>query len=482
MEFEPVIGFEVHTELKTESKVWCGCSTAFGAPPNTQVCPVCLGMPGSLPVLNKKAFEISLKVAMALHCDIPAMCNFDRKNYYYPDLPKNYQISQQYEPLGRDGYLDIDLGDGESKRIGIDNIHLEEDAGKNIHPEDQTHLDYSLVDLNRAGTPLLEIVSKPDIRTKAEADAYMRGMKSLLEYLDASECKMQEGRLRFELNISLRPKGTEKLGQKVEIKNLNSMSVVMKCIDAEIERQTELLLEGKPVLGETRLWDEVKMVTRSMRSKETSHDYRYFPEPDLVDIEISDAWRDEVRAALPELPVARKARFVEQYGIREYDAQILTSSRALAEYFEVAVKGHDNPTTISNWIMTEMNRRLNEMGEDASAAEFPIKPQALAELVKLIDDGTITGKIAKQVYPLMFDTGKMPSVIVEEEGLKPVDDSALEPIVQQVLDANPKMVADVQAGKMKAIGGLMGQVMKATGGKANPAVVQPMIKKLIGVE
>jgi aspartyl-tRNA(Asn)/glutamyl-tRNA(Gln) amidotransferase subunit B len=482
MEFEPVIGFEVHTELKTRTKVWCGCSTEFGAPPNTQVCPVCLGMPGSLPVLNREALLISLRVAMALNADIPEVCWFDRKNYYYPDLPKNYQISQQYEPLGRDGWIDIALPDGSTKRIGMDNLHLEEDAGKNLHPEDQAHVNYSLVDLNRAGTPLLEIVTKPEIRNKEEAEAFMKGMRALLLYVDASDCKMEEGRLRFELNISVREKGSDKLGTKVEIKNLNSISVVLKCIDAEFERQTELIRNGQRVEAETRLWDEQKMVTRAMRSKETSHDYRYFPDPDLVDIRVTESMRREVEATLPELPLARRARFIGQYGLSEYDAGVLTAQKAMADYFEVAVKLHDNPKSIANWMMTEMIRRLSELGEDASPADFPVKPVGLAELVRLIDDGTITGKIAKQVYPAMVEEAKLPSVIVEEKGLKPIDDSNLEPIVQKVLDENPQMVQDVKSGKMKAIGGLMGQVMRATGGKANPATVQPLIKKLIGVE
>ncbi len=482
MELEPVIGFEVHTELKTNTKVWCGCPTTFGAPVNTQTCPVCLGMPGSLPVLNERAFDISLQVATALNCEIPPETDFDRKNYYYPDLPKNYQISQQYRPLGREGWLDIDLGEKGTKRIGIDNIHLEEDAGKNIHPDGATHVDYSLIDLNRAGTPLLEIVSKPEIRTKPEAEAYMKGMKALLEYLDASDCKMEEGRLRFELNISLRPKGGTELGQKVEIKNLNSISVVMKCIDHEIERQTEVLEEGGIVEGETRLWDEVKQVTRSMRKKETSFDYRYFPDPDLVTMTVSEERKRNIANSLPELPLAKRARFVEQYGIPDYDAGVLTASLQMAEYFEAAILAHNNAKALSNWMMTEMIRRLNEMGEDASAADFPVRPQALAELVRLIDDNTITGKIAKKVYPLMVETGKMPAVIVEEQGLKPIDDSAMEPIVQKVLDENPKMVEDIKAGKMKAIGGLMGQVMRATGGKANPQTVQSLIKKLCGVE
>ncbi len=482
MEFEPVIGFEVHTELKTRTKVWCGCSTEFGAPPNTLVCPVCLGMPGSLPVLNREALMISLRVAMALNSTIADTCRFDRKNYYYPDLPKNYQISQQYEPLGRDGYIEIALADGTLRRIGMDNLHLEEDAGKNLHPEDQAHVDYSLVDLNRAGTPLLEIVTRPEIGNKDEAEAFMKGMKALLEYLDASDCKMEEGRLRFELNISVREKGTTTLGTKVEIKNLNSMSVVLKCIDAEFERQSDLVRAGQPVMAETRLWDEQKMVTRAMRSKETSHDYRYFPDPDLVTIRVTDTMRDELHASLPELPLARRARFADQYGLSEYDAGVLTASKPMADYFEEAARLHDNPKSIANWMMTEMIRRLSEFGEDANPAQFPVKPAGLAELVKLIDDGTITGKIAKQVYPAMVEEGKLPSVIVEEKGLKPIDDSSIEPIVQKVLDDNPQMVEDVRNGKMKAIGGLMGQVMRATGGKANPATVQPLIKKLIGVE
>jgi aspartyl-tRNA(Asn)/glutamyl-tRNA(Gln) amidotransferase subunit B len=308
----------------------------------------------------------------------------------------------------------------------------------------------------------------------------MKGMKALLEYLDASDCKMEEGRLRFELNISIRPKGSTELGRKVELKNLNSISVVLKCIDAEIERQSALLDEGLRVDQETRLWDEDRGVTRAMRSKETAYDYRYFPDPDLVTVEIGEAWRREIEATIPELPLARRQRFIEQYEIPEYDAGVLTASRAMAEYFETAVQAHDNPKVISNWIMTEMYRRLNEAGEDASAAEFPIKPEALAELVRMIDDGSITGKIAKQVYPLMFETGKMPSVIVEEKGLKPIDDSAIEPIVREVIEKNPEVVEQIKSGKGKAIGALMGQVMKATKGKANPQTVQQLIRDLIG--
>ena len=481
MEFEIVIGFEVHTELKTNSKVWCGCATHFGAPPNTQVCPVCLGMPGTLPVLNREAFHLALKTALALHCDVPPVTTFDRKNYYYPDLPKNYQISQNDKFLGKDGYIDIDLGEAGSKRIGIDNIHLEEDAGKNIHPEGRGH-DYSLVDLNRAGTPLLEIVTKPDLRSKAEAAAFMNSMRSFLEYLDVSECKMQEGRLRFELNMSLRPKGSDKLGTKVEVKNLNSMSVVLKCIDAEYERQSELLMKGEKVLPETRLWDEDKAVTRAMRSKERANDYRYFPDPDLVDVEVSEELRREIGALVPELPLARKTRFMENYNLPPYDAGVMTGSLAMASYFERAVKAHNSPKGICNWIMTQAMAWLNNAPEDTTIDQYPIKAEAMAELVKLIEAGTITGKIAKeQVYPIMVETGKMPSMIVEEKGLKPVDDSALDPIIDEVLAANAKAVEEIKAGKDKAIGAIVGQVMKKTGGKANPATLTPLIRKKIGV-
>ena len=481
MEFEIVIGFEVHTELKTKSKVWCGCPNHFGGDPNTHVCPVCLGMPGSLPVLNREAFRLALKTALALGCEVPHTTTFDRKNYYYPDLPKNYQISQNYNFLGRGGGIDIDLGDAGIKRIGIDNIHLEEDAGKNIHPEGRA-VDYSLVDLNRAGVPLLEIVTTPDIRTREEAQAFMNGMRQFLQYLAVSDCKMQEGSLRFELNMSLRPKGSSEFGQKVEVKNLNSMNVVMKCIDAEFERQSEVLSAGGRVASETRLWDEEKFETRAMRSKERANDYRYFPDPDLVDVTVTEDFRKEVGSEVPELPLARRNRFMEQYGLSLYDASLMTGALHTADYFERAVKLHNSPKTVCNWIMTEALAWLNKQHEDITIDDFPVKAEAIAELVKLIESGAITGKIAKQVFPLMVESGKMPGVIVEEKGLKPIDDSALEPIVDEVLAANPKAVEDLKNGKMQAMGSLMGQIMKKTQGKANPATVQPIIKKKLGLE
>jgi aspartyl-tRNA(Asn)/glutamyl-tRNA(Gln) amidotransferase subunit B len=481
MDFEIVIGFEVHTELKTKSKVWCGCSTAFGQPPNTQVCPICLGMPGTLPVLNRDAFHLALRSALAFHCDIPPVMTFDRKNYYYPDLPKNYQISQNYNFIGKDGYVEIDLGDGTLKRIGIDNIHLEEDAGKNIHPEDRA-VDHSLVDLNRAGTPLLEIVTTPDIRTREEAQAFMIGMRQLLQYLGISDCKMQEGSLRFELNMSLRPKGSEKYGQKVEVKNLNSMATVMKCIDAEFHRQSDILEEGGRVASETRLWDDARGETRAMRSKEEANDYRYFPDPDLVDISISKELREDVSQHLPELPLARRQRFQDQYELSLYDASRMTDHIATANYFETAVQMHSNPKGVANWIMGEALAWINKQPEDTTINDFPVTAEAMAELVKLIESEQITGAIAKRVFPKMLETGKMPSVIVEEEGLKPMDDSSLDPIIDQVLAENEKAAEDIRQGKMKAMGALMGQVMRRTGGKANPAVVTPLIKKKLGVE
>jgi aspartyl-tRNA(Asn)/glutamyl-tRNA(Gln) amidotransferase subunit B len=479
-QYELVIGFEVHTELKTRTKVWCGCSTSFGAPPNTNVCPICLGMPGTLPVLNREAFLLSLKTALALHCDVPDIIHFDRKNYYYPDLPKNYQISQNDRFLGTGGYLEIDLGGGTRKRIGIDNIHLEEDAGKNIHPEDAA-VDYSLVDLNRAGTPLLEIVTRPEIRTKDEAAAFMAAMRSFLQYLGVSDCKMQEGSLRFELNISVRPKGSDKLGRKVEVKNLNSVSVVLKCIDAEFARQVEVLEAGGTVASETRLWDEARMETRAMRSKETANDYRYFPDPDLVEYTVSEELRREVAATIPELPLARRQRFIDQLGLPEYDATVLTAHIATANYFERALAAHPNAKGISNWIMTEALAWVNRRGEDTTIDDFPVRAEAIAELVRLIDDGTITGKIAKQVFPLMVETGDFPATLVEKHGLKPIDDSAIDPVIDEVIAEMAKVADEVRAGKMKAMGALMGAVMRKTGGKANPATVTERIKARLGV-
>lgn len=482
MAWETVVGFEIHTELLTKSKVFCGCSTEFGQPPNTQVCPICLGMPGTLPVLNKKAFELAMRAGLALNCQIAPRAQFERKNYYYPDLPKNYQISQLRKNLGTEGWIDVTLPDGTVKRIGIDNIHLEEDAGKNIHSEDSGIKDGSLVDLNRAGTSLLEIVSKPDMRSQEEAQAYMTAMKSLLEYTGVSDCNMHEGRLRFEANISVRREG-EPLGTKVEIKNLNSMKVVLKCIEIETERQIETLEAGGRIIQETRLWDDATGTTRAMRSKEEANDYRYFPDPDLVEVIVDGAWLAKVQAELPELPEARRARFIKDFELPPYDALVLTEDKARADYYETALAAHHNPKGLANWMMTETLRWLNEDPE-RSIAQYPVKPGDLAELVKLIDEKTISGKIAKDVYKLMMDEeGKQsPSAIVKARGLVQVTDAgAIEALVDEVLAKNGQIANDFRNGKDKALGALIGQVMKASKGKANPQMANDLLlKKLKG--
>jgi aspartyl-tRNA(Asn)/glutamyl-tRNA(Gln) amidotransferase subunit B len=487
MQYETIIGYEVHVELGTDTKVFCGCSTRFGQPPNTQVCPVCLGMPGSLPVLNRKAFDFSLRAALALNCRINPLTDFERKNYYYPDLPKNYQISQLRRNLGEDGYLEIPINGGaEKKKIRINNIHLEEDAGKNVHPEG-TGEEYSLVDLNRAGTPLLEIVSEPDIRSAEEAMAYMQALKNLLEYIEVSDCNMHEGRLRFEVNISHRPVGQAELPNfRAEIKNLGSMKVAVKCIEYETRRQCRALDRGEKLIHDTRQWDEAGQRTLAMRSKESAHDYRYFPDPDLVEVEVDDAWLERIRAELPELPAAKRARFIEQYGLSEYDADILTATRALAAYFEQAVAAHNNPKALSNWITTELLRELN--ARDIEPSESPIAAPDLAALVALIDAGTISGKIAKDVFAEMLAAAddpartRDPKKIVEEKGWVQVKDSGqVETWVDEVIAANPGPAQEYREGKDRALGFLVGAVMKASRGKANPQMVNELFaKKLRG--
>jgi aspartyl-tRNA(Asn)/glutamyl-tRNA(Gln) amidotransferase subunit B len=475
MEYEPVMGMEVHAELKTKSKVFCGCSTTFGAAPNTQVCPVCLGMPGVLPVLNKTALEYTIRTAIALNCRISEYTYFDRKNYYYPDLPKNYQISQNYACLGYNGWLEI-IFDGGKRRVGINNVHLEEDAGKNLHPEHGG--EESLVDLNRAGIGLMEIVSEPDMRSPGEALAYMTTLKNLLQYLEVSDCKMQEGKLRFEVNISLRPMGSEKLGTRAEIKNLNSIKVAIKCIEYEIKRQREILSSGGKVEQETRLWDEATGTTRAMRTKEFAQDYRYFPEPDLVEVYISKEWQEEIRKNLPELKDVRRTRFIEQYGLPEYDVAILTSSKPVASYFEECLKIYNNPKTTSNWIMTELLRELNnrEMEPD----ECPVSPRHLAAMVQMIDNNIISGKIGKQVFAEMLESGKMPEDIVKEKGLAQITDTGeIERVVDNVLSENPEAAEGIRAGREKAMAFLVGQVMKKTKGKANPQLVNKILREKI---
>ena len=473
MKYEVVMGLETHAELDTESKLFCGCSTKFGSEPNTQTCPVCLGLPGVLPVMNKKAFEHSLKASLALNCEISNFTNFDRKSYYYPDLPKNYQVSQNYFNIGNNGYVDI-VVKGKEKRIGIHNVHLEEEAGKLVHPE-TSGANYSLVDFNRAGVPLLEIVTQPDMRSVEEVESYMQTLRNILLYIGVSDCKMQEGSLRFEASISLREKGANFFGKRVEIKNLNSMKAVLKAIAYEISRQSDLLDKGEDVLMETRLWDDIDSVSRRMRSKEEAHDYRYFPEPDLVPVWIDQEWIDETRTAIPELPVSKRQRFVNEYTISDYDAGILTEDRLLADYFEECVKmAQDSPKELSNWIINDVLRELNE--RKTSVQDFAIPPKMLVELIKI--KPTIGNSIAKDVFIEMINTGKTATSIVIEKNLTQMDDvSELNDIVARVIEENPKAADDYSQGKKNALTFLIGQTMKITRGKANPKILTEIFEE-----
>jgi aspartyl-tRNA(Asn)/glutamyl-tRNA(Gln) amidotransferase subunit B len=479
VEYEAVIGMEVHAQVKTASKIFCGCSTRFGAAANSQICPVCLGMPGVLPVLNKRVVEMGIALGLATHCRIAPLSRFARKNYFYPDLPKGYQISQFELPLCEKGYIDIAAG-GETKRIGLTRIHMEEDAGKNLH---EGLTDASHVDLNRAGVPLLEIVSEPEIHSAEEAVAYLRTLRDILVYLDVCDGNMEEGNFRCEPNISIRPVGTKTFGTKVEVKNINSFRFVQKAIDHELKRQEEVLAEGGRIIQETRLWNSIDDRTVTMRSKEAAHDYRYFPEPDLVPLVISPEWIEAIRAGLPELPEAKRDRFVREFGIPAYDAEVLTGSRSLADFFESAIRFYAPPSnqrakTVSNWIMTELLRELK--ADDRDPSESRVTPEALAALLRLIDEGTISGKIAKEVFARMYATGKAPDVIVRESGLTQVsDEGALEAIARQVIAANPKEVQGFREGKEKLLGFFVGQVMKASGGKAHPGKVNAILRKLL---
>ncbi|GAX62347.1 Asp-tRNAAsn/Glu-tRNAGln amidotransferase B subunit [Candidatus Scalindua japonica] len=473
MKYEVVIGLETHAELDTESKLFCGCSTKFGSEPNTQTCPVCLGLPGVLPVMNKKAFEYSLKVAVALSCEINKFTNFDRKSYYYPDLPKNYQTSQNYFNIGNNGYVDIVVA-GKEKKINIHNVHLEEEAGKLVHPE-TSGANYSLVDFNRAGVPLLEIVTQPDMRSVEEVESYMQTLRNTLLYIGVSDCKMEEGSLRFEASISLREHGSGVFGNRVEIKNLNSMKAVSKVITYEISRQGELLDKGEDVLMETRLWDDVDLVSRRMRSKEESHDYRYFPEPDLVPFQVEQKWIDETKAAIPELPVNRRLRFVNELSVSDYDAGILTEDKLLADYFEECVKiSQDFEKELSNWIINDILRVLNE--QKINIQDFVISPEMLVELVKI--KPTIGNSIAKDVFAEMINTGKSASAIVKEKDLVRMDDtSELDEIVIKVIEENRQAAEDYGQGKKNALAFLIGQTMKITKGKANPKILTKLFKQ-----
>ena len=474
-QYEPVIGLEVHLQLRTCSKIFCACSTRFGDPPNSNVCPVCLGLPGALPVLNRAAVEMAMKAALALHCRINSFSRFARKNYFYPDLPKGYQISQYEQPLAEHGHLMI-RANGEPKRIGITRVHLEEDAGKSIHDGFADSDRRSYVDLNRSGVPLIEIVSEPDLRSPAEAYEYLVRLKEILQYLEVSDCNMEEGSLRCDANVSVRRLGTSEFGIKTEVKNLNSFRFLQKALDYEISRQVSVLEAGGTISQETRLWNLEEQKTVAMRSKEYAHDYRYFPEPDLLPLVISDEWREQVRATLPELPEARRQRFIAQYGLREYDAGVLASSRALADYYEQAAQAAGEPRAAAHWVQGELLGALNAAGKDIQ--ETPVSAQHLSELVRLISDSTISGKIAKSVFEKMFASGKAPRQVIAEEGLAQISDpAALELLIRQVIAANPKQLAQYRGGKTGVFGYFVGQVMKATRGQANPALVNELLKR-----
>lgn len=472
MEYEAVIGLEVHAQLLTESKIFCSCSTKFGANPNAQVCPICLGMPGVLPVLNKKALEYAIRAAFATHCEVSKRSRFARKNYFYPDLPKGYQISQYEEPLSTNGWLDVE-SNGSKKRVRIRRIHLEEDAGKLIHEHSQ---DASYVDLNRTGVPLIEIVSEPDIASSEEAVSYLKKLRSILIYIGVCDGNMEEGSLRCDANVSVRNKGSKELGTKTEIKNVNSFKFVQKALEYEIRRQLSLLESGGKVVQETRLFDSTKGVTFVMRSKEEAHDYRYFPDPDLLPVVADRNWIEEIRSSLPELPEARHKRFIDEYKIPYYDAEVLTASKEVADYFEDCLKHYDKPKTVSNWIMTELLRELK--GKDEGIKTFQVTPGKLSELLKLIDDGTISGKIAKEVFNEMVSTNKRAGEIVAEKGVKQISDlSEIEEVISLIIENNPDEVSRYRAGQEKLIGFFVGEAMKATRGKANPKLVNEVLKK-----
>jgi len=472
MEYEVVIGLEVHAELSTKSKIYCSCTTEFGGEPNTHACPICTGMPGVLPVLNKKVVEYAVRAGLATNCHIAEYSKQDRKNYFYPDLPKAFQTSQYDLPICSNGYIDIEV-EGQTKRIGITRIHIEEDAGKLMHDEWDTG---SLIDYNRCGVPLIEIVTEPDLRSAQEVKVFLENLKAILQYIDVSDCKMQEGSLRADINLSVRPVGQKEFGTRTEMKNLNSFKAIVRAVEGEARRQIEVIEDGGTIIQETRRWDDVKGVSYAMRSKEEAHDYRYFPEPDLMPIVIDEKWKQEIRENLPELPEARKKRYISEYGLPKYDASILTGSKVLADFFEEAVKKTSNAKAVSNWIMGDLLRILKE--KEMEVEEIPFPGEYLAKLVMLIDKGTISGTIAKKVFEKMFNQNKDPEVIVKEEGLEVVsDESALIAVVKKVLESNPQSVADYKSGKEKAFGFLVGQAMKETRGKANPQIINKILKE-----
>ncbi len=481
--YEPVIGLEVHVQLLTRTKIFCGCSTRFGDPPNTNVCPVCLGLPGTLPVLNKRAVEMAMRASLALNCTVHDHSRFARKNYFYPDLPKGYQISQYELPLATNGHLEIEVAGlpaqtGARKRIGITRLHLEEDAAKNLHEGFSQSATKAYIDYNRCGTALSEIVSEPDMRTPEEAHAYLTTLRQILLYTGVSDCNMEEGSLRCDANVSVRLRGAKEFGTKVEVKNLNSFRYLQKALEFEIERHIAVLESGGRISQETRLWNQAEGHTVSMRSKEKAHDYRYFPEPDLLPVHISSAWREEVRRTLPELPEAKRARFVSAYGISPYDAEVLTNTQAMADYFESVVKAGAPGKTSANWMQTELLRGLKDSGKEIDAS--PVPPAALAELVKLVESGQITGAIGKKVFATMFESGRNAAEIVVAEGLAAqVSDAAIEQAAREVIAKNQDNVAKFKSGNEGVFKFFVGQVMKATRGQANPQAVNDILRKLL---
>src|SRR5437773_9116845 len=477
MEYETVIGLEVHAQLLTRSKIFCFCSTQFGAPPNTNTCPVCLGFPGALPVLNREAVIMAVKAAMALECTINPVSIFARKNYFYPDLPKGYQISQYDRPLAEHGHILLS-GNGRPKKIGIKRVHMEEDAGKSIHDGFVDSDRFSYIDLNRSGTPLIEIVSEPDINSPAEAYDYLTLMKVILEYLEVCDGNMEEGSLRCDANVSVRPAGERKLGTKTELKNLNSFRFLQKALEYEIARQIGVLKSGGTIEQETRLWNTAEQRTISMRSKEEAHDYRYFPEPDLPPLVVNAEWQAQIRAMMPELPETKKERLIKQYGIPEYDAGVLTSSRALADFFEQTVASGASPKAASNWIMGDLLRDLKEFNKGIEAS--PVKPTEIAALIGLIECGEISGKMAKDVFEAMFREAKSPHQVIQERGLKQITESTeIEKVIREIIANNPKAYEQYRTGKKATFGFFVGQVMKATKGQANPQLVNELLKSLL---
>jgi aspartyl-tRNA(Asn)/glutamyl-tRNA(Gln) amidotransferase subunit B len=481
--YEPVIGLEVHVQLLTKTKIFCGCSTRFGDPPNTNVCPVCLGLPGTLPVLNKRAVEMAMRAALALNCTVHERSRFARKNYFYPDLPKSYQISQYELPLATGGWLDIEVAGlpaaaGVRKRIGITRLHLEEDAAKNLHEGFSQSATKAYIDYNRCGTPLVEIVSEPDIRSSEEAYAYLTALRQIMLYTGVSDVNMEEGSLRCDANVSVRPRGSKEFGTKVEVKNLNSFRFLQKALEYEIERHIGVLESGGRLSQETRLWNQAEGHTVSMRSKERAHDYRYFPEPDLLPVHVSDAWLEEVRRSLPELPEVKRARFVSAYGITPYDAEVLTATKSLADYFESVVKAGAPGKAAANWMQTELLRRLNDSGKGIELS--PVSAKSLAELVGLVESGKITAAVGKRVFATMFESGRSAGDIVAAEGLgAQVTDSAIEAAARDVIAKNPDNVAKYKSGNEGVFKFFVGQVMRATRGQANPQAVNDIVRKLL---